>query len=161
MSFVLTTPEFLVDAAADLTGIGSTIRAASTAAAAPTGGVLAAGADEVSAAVAAVFAAHAQGYQVLSAQAAAFHDQFVALVRAGAGQYAMAEAANASPLQLLEQQLLDVLNAPTTLLLGRPLIGNGANGAPGADGQPGGLLIGNGGAGGSGTTAHPAAVADQ
>src|SRR5258708_806543 len=68
MSFVIAAPEFLTQAASDLANIGSTINAASTAAAAPTAGVLAAGADEVSAAVAALFAAHAQGYQALSAQ---------------------------------------------------------------------------------------------
>ncbi|BCI85865.1 hypothetical protein NIIDMKKI_10710 [Mycobacterium kansasii] len=156
MSFVVAVPEFLAVAASDLADIASAVVAANTAAAAPTAGVLAAGADEVSAAIAAVFAEHATGYQTLSAQAAEFHRQFVQLLDASAGHYALAEAANASPLQLLEQQFLDVINAPTTLLLGRALIGNGANGEPGADGQPGGLLIGNGGAGGSGTAAHPA-----
>ncbi|POX82210.1 PE family protein [Mycobacterium kansasii] len=155
MSFVVAVPEFLAVAASDLADIASAVVAANTAAAAPTAGVLAAGADEVSAAIAAVFAEHATGYQTLSAQAAEFHRQFVQLLDASAGHYALAEAANASPLQLLEQQFLDVINAPTTLLLGRALIGNGANGEPGADGQPGGLLIGNGGAGGTGRPAAP------
>ena len=76
--------------------IGSTISAANAAAAAPTTGVLAAGADEVSAAIAALFGAHAQAYQALSAQAAAFHSQFVQLMNAGRGAYAGAEAANAT-----------------------------------------------------------------
>jgi hypothetical protein len=59
---------------------------------------------------------------------------------------------NASPLQTIEQDLLGIVNAPTDALLGRPLIGNGANGAPGtgAAGGDGGWLIGNGGAGGAG-----------
>ena len=57
--------------------VGSTITEANAAAATPTTGILAAGADEVSAAVAAVFGAHAEGYQILSTQAAAFHQQFV------------------------------------------------------------------------------------
>jgi len=49
-------------------------------AAAPISTVLPAGADEVSAGIAALFEAHAQVYQTLSAQAAAFHDQFVQLI---------------------------------------------------------------------------------
>ncbi|GAB7143298.1 hypothetical protein LRC484719_18860 [Mycobacterium riyadhense] len=50
------------------------------------------------------------------------------------------------------QTVLDVVNAPSMAAVNRPLIGNGAAGAPGtgADGAPGGILIGNGGAGGSG-----------
>lgn len=156
MSFVVAVPEFLTEAASGLSNIGSALQAANAAAAAPTATVLAAGNDEVSEAVAAMFAAHAQGYQRLSAQVASFHNQFVALMNTGATQYAMGEAANVSPLQAVEQQLLGVINTPTQLLLGRPLIGNGANGAPGADGQAGGLLIGNGGNGGAGTAAHPA-----
>ncbi len=77
MSFVVAAPEVVVAAASDLAGIGSAIGAANAAAAVPTMGVLAAGADEVSAAVADLFGAHAQAYQALSAQAALFHEQFV------------------------------------------------------------------------------------
>ncbi|OOK80465.1 PE family protein [Mycobacterium kansasii] len=85
MSFVVAVPEFLAVAASDLADIASAVVAANTAAAAPTAGVLAAGADEVSAAIAAVFAEHATGYQTLSAQAAEFHRQFVQLLDASAG----------------------------------------------------------------------------
>jgi hypothetical protein len=53
--------------------------------------------DEVSAAIAAVFSGLGQGFQALGAQAAAFHDQFVQALNAGAGVYAATEAANASP----------------------------------------------------------------
>ncbi len=70
-------PDQVAGAARDLASIGSTINEANAAAAGQTTSVLAAGADEVSAAVAAVFGAHAEGYQVLSTQAAAFHQQFV------------------------------------------------------------------------------------
>ncbi|WP_139828676.1 PE family protein, partial [Mycobacterium riyadhense] len=146
MSFLFTQPEILGAAATDLAGIGSTISAANAASATATTSVLAAGADEVSAAVAALFSTHAQTYQTLSAQAAAFHQQFVrALTDAGAA-YAGAEAAN------VQHQLLDTINAPTMALLGRPLIGNGADGAPGTGqaGGAGGILYGNGGNGGSG-----------
>lgn len=116
--------------------------------------VLAAGADEVSAAVASLFSGHAQAYQTLGTQAAAFHERFIQALSTAAGAYGSAEAANASPLQ----QALNVINAPTQTLLGRPLIGNGTNGAPGTGqaGGPGGLLYGNGGNGGSGGSAKPA-----
>ncbi|WP_016720276.1 PE domain-containing protein, partial [Mycobacterium tuberculosis] len=46
MSFVVAAPEVVVAAASDLAGIGSAIGAANAAAAVPTMGVLAAGADE-------------------------------------------------------------------------------------------------------------------
>ncbi|WP_152406652.1 PE family protein, partial [Mycobacterium tuberculosis] len=108
--------------------------------------------DEVSAAIAALFGTHAQEYQALSARVATFHEQFVRSLTAAGSAYATAEAANASPLQALEQQVLGAINAPTQLWLGRPLIGDGVHGAPGT-GQPGGaggLLWGNGGNGGSG-----------
>ena len=61
---------------------------------APTTGVLAPAEDEVSAAIAAMFSAHGQGFQALSARAAAFHDQFVQTLTAGARSYVGAEAAN-------------------------------------------------------------------
>ncbi|BCI88559.1 hypothetical protein NIIDMKKI_37650 [Mycobacterium kansasii] len=54
-------------------------------------------------------------------------------------------------MELLQQQALNLINAPTNLLLRRPLIGDGANGtAPGQPGQAGGLLLGNGGNGAPG-----------
>ncbi|WP_079010074.1 PE family protein, partial [Mycobacterium tuberculosis] len=95
MSFVVTIPEALAAVATDLAGIGSTIGTANAAAAVPTTTVLAAAADEVSAAMAALFSGHAQAYQALSAQAALFHEQFVRALTAGAGSYAAAEAASA------------------------------------------------------------------
>src|SRR6185437_14391229 len=110
-----------------LSSIGSTISEANAVAAAPISGVLAAGTDEVSAFVAALFNNHAQDFQELSAQAASFHTRFVQALDYAGGAYASAEAANASPLQTLEQGVLDVVNAPTQALLGRPLIGNGTN----------------------------------
>ena len=99
MSYVFATPEWVAAAATDLASIGSSINAASAAAAMPTSAVMAAGADDVSAVIAALFGAHAQAYQQLSAQAAMFHEQFVQLMTAGAAQYAGAEAANAMPMQ--------------------------------------------------------------
>ncbi len=63
MSFVIAVPEFLTVAAGDLEGIGPALGEANAAAAGRTTGVLAAGADEVSAAVTALFAQHAQAYR--------------------------------------------------------------------------------------------------
>src|SRR6516164_2802565 len=99
MSFVAAAPEIMTSAAKDLADIGSALTAANRAAVTQTTGVLSAAEDEVSAAIAALFSAHGQGFQALSAQAAAFHDQFVQALTAGAGSYVGAEAANASLLQ--------------------------------------------------------------
>ena len=92
MSFLVAAPQVLADAASDLAGIGSTLSTANAAAAAPTTGLLPAAADEVSAQIAALFSAHGQGFQRLSAQAAAFHEQFVQALTASANAYATAEA---------------------------------------------------------------------
>lgn len=78
MSFVIAAPEALDSAATDLVVLGSTLGAATAAAAAQTTGIVAAAAhDEVSAAIAALFSAHGQAYQAASAQAAAFHTRFI------------------------------------------------------------------------------------
>ncbi|WP_425518448.1 PE family protein [Mycobacterium spongiae] len=58
----------------------------------------------MSAAIAALFGAHGQAYQTMSAQAAEFHPQFAQAMTAGAD--ALAEAANASPMAAA----LDVVN---------------------------------------------------
>ncbi|CKT36516.1 pe_pgrs 33 [Mycobacterium tuberculosis] len=87
MSFLIASPEALAATATYLTGIGSAISAANAVAAAPTTEILAAGTDEVSTAISALFGAHAQAYQALSAHVAAFHDQFVHTLTAGAGSY--------------------------------------------------------------------------
>lgn len=118
-SFVVATPEALVAAAANVAGIGSELRTAHTAAAAPTTGVLAAAADEVSTQIAAVFSQHALGFQQLGARAAAFHEQFVAALTAGASSYAAAEAGVA-------RTLVNAVNAPAQALPGHPLIGTAA-----------------------------------
>ncbi|WP_136625846.1 PE family protein, partial [Mycobacterium attenuatum] len=149
MSYLVAVPEILASSAGDVANLGAALSAANAAAATPTTAMLAAGADEVSAAVASLFSTEAQAYQALSNQMEAFHQQFVAALHAGAGDYASAETTNV--LELLSQQALNLINAPTNLLLGRPLIGDGANGtAPGAAGQAGGLLLGNGGNGAPG-----------
>jgi len=116
VSSLAISPHLLLSAAADMTNIESTIREANTAAASTTA-VAAAGSDEISTAVAALFSDHGRRYQLLGAQAAAFHQRFVQLVNAGAGAYAATEAA-----------------------------GNGGSGAPGqtgGNGGAGGLLFGD------------------
>jgi hypothetical protein len=96
MSYVTTQPEMLALAAGDLQGVGTAMAAGNMAAAAPTTGVVPAAADEVSALTAAQFAAHAQMYQAVSAQAAAIHEMFVNTLGTSAGSYAATEVANAA-----------------------------------------------------------------
>lgn len=96
MSFVTTQPEALAAAAGSLQGIGSALNAQNAAAATPTTGVVPAAADEVSALTATQFAAHAQIYQAVSAQAAAIHEMFVNTLQMSSGSYAATEAANAA-----------------------------------------------------------------
>ncbi|WP_264892350.1 PE family protein, partial [Mycobacterium kiyosense] len=148
MSVLVVRPDALISAAEDLTAVGTALSNANAAAALPTTGLVAAAADEVSAAITALFAGHARAYQALSAQLETFHRQFTQQLVTGAGEYAAAEVAGAKPLD----QLRNLVNAPARTLLGRPLIGDGADGVAGTGqhGEPGGLLFGNGGRGGSG-----------
>lgn len=111
MSFVVAEAEMVQAAAGTLAGVRSTLGEAAVAAAAPTTGVVAAAADEVSASVAALFGAYGQEYQALSAHAQAFHAQFVNLLNAGAGAYLSTEAANAA------QAVASAVNGPVRGLL--------------------------------------------
>ncbi len=151
MSFVNAAPESVAVAARDLASIGSALNASNLAALAPTTGVLAAGADDVSAAVAGIFGAHAEAYQAISAQMTSFQQQFVQQLNAGAAQYAATEAQGASSMQ----QLQSVACSPVQTLTGHALIGTGANvlagtGDFGGTASPGGWFFGNGGNGASG-----------
>jgi acetyl esterase/lipase len=98
MSYLIAAPEVVGTAATDLASLGSKLSEARAAAATQTTRVLVAAQDEVSAAIAAVFSAHGQGFQALGAQAAAFHAQFVQALKSSAGSYASAEAANLAAL---------------------------------------------------------------
>ncbi|BDB41131.1 MULTISPECIES: PE family protein [Mycobacterium] len=91
-------PENLITTARDLAAIGSDVKFAQISAAAPTTNIATAAADEVSAAIATVFASHGEDFQKLVGQATAFHDQFVQTLTAGANTYANAEAANVAAL---------------------------------------------------------------
>ena len=156
MSFVIAAPRSVADAAASVARIGTAIDAAHAAAAVRTADIIPAGADEVSAAVTAVFADYASAYQALTTRAATVHTQFVRSLAAAAGAYEATDAANTNPLSAVQSDALGLINAPTEALLGRPLIGNGANGTTtahgvGTPGGAGGLLWGNGGNGGNST----------
>lgn|GEM_PF-1432589 len=156
MSFLITSPHTLAEAATGVGHIGATIDAAHAAAAARTTSLLPAAADEVSTAIAGVFSDYASAYQTLTARAAAFHAQFGQALAAGATAYAGTEATNASPLSVASAAALGAVNAPAAALFGRPLIGNGADGTTnvqgvGTAGGAGGLLYGNGGRGGNST----------
>ncbi|OBK11741.1 PE family protein [Mycobacterium asiaticum] len=162
MSWVNAAPEYVASAATDLAGIASTLSSANAAAAFPTSGVIAAGADDVSAAIAALFGAHAQAYQMISSQAALFHQQFVQLMTSGANLYDAAEASNSTPMG----DAAAAINAPAGALPGFA-VGAAAAGAstPGASGgeqvlarTAGGTLvqIGTNGGAAAGLAAPPA-----
>jgi PE family len=105
MSYLIATPGIVQAAAADVASIGSSLSEVFASAAAPTTTVTAAAGDEVSAGIAALFSSHGKAFQMLSAQAAEFHSQFVQALHAGAGAYSSTEAASAGPLQALAQAL--------------------------------------------------------
>lgn len=151
MSFVVTAPPVLASAASDLGGIASMISEANAMAAVRTTALAPAAADEVSAAIAALFSSYARDYQTLSVQVTAFHVQFAQTLTNAGQLYAVVDVGNGVLLKT-EQQVLGVINAPTQTLVGRPLIGDGTHGAPGTgqNGGAGGILWGNGGDGGAG-----------
>jgi hypothetical protein len=135
MSYAITAPEMIASAATDLASIGLTLNATRAGAAAPTTGVLVAAEDEVSAAIAELFSGHGKAFHALSAQAAAFHEQFVQTLTAGARAYAGAEVANASRLG----QLLAATNAGTNGALVAPSVIDTAEGVAliiGGSGEP-------------------------
>ncbi len=118
MSFVIATPELVQCAAQDLAGIRSSLAEATASVSAPTTGIAAAAQDEVSDAIASLFGGVGQEFQALTAQAQAFHTQFVNLVNASAGAYVSAEVANA------QQTLAGAVSAPAQAVLGGNILGN-------------------------------------
>jgi PE family len=111
MSVVIAAPEVVADAAADLANIGSTLNAAHLTAATPTVAVIPAAADEVSVNIAQLFSQHAQDYQALAGQAAAFHEEFAQHLTTSAAAYSNAEAANVTLFQILTAGADTVVNA--------------------------------------------------
>ncbi|MBW0019585.1 MAG: PE-PPE domain-containing protein [Mycobacterium sp.] len=114
MSNLITTPEMLATAATDIDGIRSAITTASSTAAGPTTGVLAAAEDEVSTAIAELFGSYGQEYQGLVAQAAAFHTEFTQALAGAGNVYAEAESANAA----LTSATSNAVNGPIQALVG-------------------------------------------
>jgi hypothetical protein len=132
MSFVIAAPDLVQGAAQNLAGIRASLAEAAASAAGPTTGVVPAAADEVSAAISALFGNFGQQFQTLSAQAQAFHANFVGLMKAGAGAYVNTEFANAG--------LLGGLAAATSG--GGGLLGGLAAATTGGGGLLGGLTGG-------------------
>src|ERR1700678_7186 len=95
MSFVIAAPELVQGAAQDLAGIGSSLADVTASVAGPTTGGAAAAQDEVSVAIASLFGNFGAEFQALSAQAQAFHAQFVSAMNGSAAAYISTEAANA------------------------------------------------------------------
>jgi hypothetical protein len=94
MSYVMTQPQMLATAAANVAGLGSTISEALAAAAGSTTSVVAAAADEVSGAIAAAFNEFAHEYQaVITNAAAVVNGEFAQGLAAASSAYAGAEAA--------------------------------------------------------------------
>ncbi len=123
MAYVLTQPQAMATAAADVAAIGTTVNEATAAAAGRTTGVVAAAADEVSTAVATLFGAYAQEWQGLIARAAVFHREFAQTLAAAGNAYADAEAAS-----------LAALTAPLRALSASLPTGSSTTGATGGTG---------------------------
>jgi PE family len=163
LSFVTVAPDALGTSAQDLADIGITLSQVRTAVAASTTGVVAAAQDGVSAAVAAFFSVHGEGFQTFGAQVSELHDQLVDNLTANAMAYGIAEAAGASPLDATAGALSTEVNPHSDTSQGHPtlsndasrqrvLFGHGENGGSGAAGRYDGAtgLFGTrwGGAGG-------------
>ncbi|ORB84045.1 hypothetical protein B1987_09805, partial [Mycobacterium kansasii] len=122
MSFVTIVPQALECAAMDLAAIGSAFSQATAVVAVPTTGLLPAGADEVSAAMTALLTCHGQTWQAFSRDYEWLHQQFVDLLNGSTFKYWATEIDNAA------HNAINTANADSQWLLGRPMIGNGANG---------------------------------
>ena len=142
MSFLVAEPELVTTAAGNLAGIGATIEEANAAAAARTTAITAAAADDVSLAIAEMFGTYGQQFHTLSADAAAFHSEFVTLLNGGAGAYVGAEFANA---ERAGSFTLSGSAAASTPILGGLLGGSGGSGGGILGGLLGPLSGGSGG----------------
>lgn len=125
MSYLVTMPDRVTAAAENLAGIGSSLQEVTTAASAPTTGIAAAAADEVSAAVAQLFGGFGAEFQYVSNQGAVFHAEFVRLLNGSAAAYLSTDIANAAQ---------TLVNAPARSLLsqGAQALSAAIAGAPAA-----------------------------
>ncbi len=92
MSHLVAAPEAMSAVATDIDGIGSALDAAHRSVAGPTSGLATAAGDEVSTAVAKLFAEFGQAYQAAVPQAARFHSEFTQALTAAGTAYAQAES---------------------------------------------------------------------
>src|ERR1700739_3659811 len=96
MSFLTTVPEELAAAAAQLSGIVSSLTAQNTGAAAATTALAPAAADSVSLQQAGIFSAYGTLYQQLAAEAQAMQEQFANTLGLSSGTHSTTEASNAA-----------------------------------------------------------------
>ncbi len=130
MTYLITEPQVLAAAAADVEQIGSAISAANAAAAGPTAALVAPAGDEVSAAITQLFGAYSQDYQAVVAKAAAFHGQFTQALSAAGGAYAAAEAAASQALGAFEASPMASTSANSAATVAI-VIGGSGNPIPG------------------------------
>lgn len=150
MSFVLVAPPSVAATTTELESLISALTSANSSAALPIGNAAAASADEISAAIATLFADHGQQYQQVAEQFATSYEQFRVRLLETAREYAAAETAFAGYLASTTSHLI---NDPVLAATGRPLFGDGADGyttaqGTGTPGGAGGWLFGDGGTGG-------------
>ncbi|MFV8319205.1 PE family protein [Mycobacterium sp. 23] len=96
MSQLVVAPGSLTTGTADVDGVASGLDAARLAAARPTTALAAAAADEISTAVAELFAGYGQQFQALGVQTRTLLQQFGQSIQAAAESYAAAEATNSA-----------------------------------------------------------------
>jgi PE family len=149
MSFVVAAPETVGAVAGDLAGIGSTLREATAAAAGQTTAITSAAADDVSLAASELFGAYGQQFQMLSAEAAAFHNEFVSLLNAGAAAYLSTEIAGQQAMtsaNVAANSAFGSFTASGVAAASDPILGGLLGGGSGS-GLLGGLLGGSSGGG--------------
>ena len=111
---MITNPDVMTAAAADLATISSDLSAAHLTAARSTTGLVPAAADEVSSGIAQLFSHYGSSFQELAAKTTAFHDQFVHTLKSGATGYSTTEAAAITSLRPLLDLLPSWLNNALT-----------------------------------------------
>lgn len=133
-------PEWVDSAAQELSGIRSALAQASQSIAGTTTAIAPAAADEISAAIAAMFDDLGREYQALSAQTQAFHAEFVNALNSGVGAYLRAEIGNVE--RLFASGAPGLAAAPAASILDGLGLGNlGGLLAGGSGGIFGGLGI--------------------
>lgn len=118
MPHLIATTKLIEAAAEDLAGIRAAVDEATTTSSPSTTGIAAAAQDEVSTAIASLFGNFGREFQALSAQAQAFHQQFIEFMNAGANAYVTAESANAAASGLASALSASAAGEPSGLIAG-------------------------------------------